>query len=153
MMFEYAEDLTVATDEEILDVWGGKPFVHYTEDEWLDALSGRDLIIDDDERAMFDALPDVITIYRGSQLPETAGYGWAWSTDPKVGFQFATHYNPTWAGSSYMTPIDGGGYMATGTIKKSLVSIFTNRRNESEIVLHPDVWDDINVATVEHTKL
>jgi len=75
-------------------------------------------------RKKFNAMPELLTIYRGFSL-EGAEFGWSWTLDRKMAEWFARRYT-------------GKPKVATLTISKGAVLAYIGQRKESEIVIHPD---------------
>jgi len=78
----------------------------------------------------FEELPDEITVYRGwSETNVKAGMtkrmGLAWTTDRKIAEWFAKRWKHTDA------------KLAIGKVRKSDVYMYTNERNEREVVINP----------------
>jgi hypothetical protein len=129
-------------------VWDQPPEVFWP--VWLSTWSSVDLVadlqlhlpalfklkgpahpfFDDAMRAMFDALPDVVTVYRECDRRFIEGI--ASTTDYAVAEHFAR-------GGRYGAPRDP--VIATGQIAKSSADLFyiVDERNESEIVCKPTI--------------
>jgi hypothetical protein len=77
----------------------------------------------DDDREVFDAMPEVITVWRGYKPDEVQDY--SYTTDEKVAEMFAKR----WAKK--------GQKCIVGTYKvpKSKVIAYTNARSEKEIII------------------
>lgn len=81
-------------------------------------MSGPDL-------AMWDALPDRITVYRGGDLPNVRN-GLSWTSDPVVAAMFALGHRWT----RHLEPA-----VLTGAVKKKDIAFVIDSRNEREVVV------------------
>lgn len=98
-----------------------KEFIAFrTESDSMDYLGA-------DDRALFDALPERVRIYRGCSRARVRGF--AWSTSREVAEKFAR-------GHRYITVPDP--VVAEVTIPKRLISGFYNGRNEFEVFIDPE---------------
>jgi hypothetical protein len=88
-----------------------------------DELSNVREMMDDAERKAFDALPDVLTIYRGAY--EHNKWGYSWTTDRAIAeaFPFLNRYRG-----------DGRPLLIKATIEKSRIAAVKLDRDEMEVV-------------------
>jgi len=96
--------------DQYLDVWGAL-FRGWEPDMPL-------LLGDRDEQAEFNAMPDVLRVYRAG----IDDGGWSWTLDPKIAVFFAKRF-----GSDHP--------METAIVKKSDVFGYLSRRTESEVLV------------------
>lgn len=92
-----------------------------------ETLGSSLLGLDDDERDALAAMPKTLTIYRG--CADWNEQGWSWSTD------FA---KAKWFAERALSP-DGNRMVVKATVSKSFVLGFLTGRNESEIVIDPEM--------------
>jgi hypothetical protein len=93
------------------------------------------LVFDRDEsRATFDALPDLIRVYRGCSAARVAGLAWTLSQDVAAGFARGHR------GIAVPDPV-----VAEANIPKRAVFALIADREENEIVLDPDYLSIIRV--------
>lgn len=109
-------------------------------EQWIDSDRNKyhawmlEGMMNEDERADYDALPDRITVYRGWHR-ERGADGWSWTTERGVAEWFAARFRPDGA-----TP-----QVATGEVEKRHVLAYWTRRKESEVFAH---WKHVNVRTI-----
>jgi hypothetical protein len=110
------------------------PAIDYSA-EWHEMLPGMfkrkgpaHSFYDADAKAVFDGLPNTITVYRGCD--ERFVNGVSWTTDLKTAGFFAT-------GGRYGRP--DNPTIVTGTIKKSSPDLFYVSPGESEVVCSPKI--------------
>lgn len=133
---------TVLFEEEITDknivwpliarVWIDSENIWQVFDQWIDIWNtpdhDRSIFMEGDELATLDALPDVITVWRGVAHQSSVS-GMSWSIDKEKAEWFARR----WGGSGDRQPI-----LVEGTIAKDDVLAYFSNRGESEIVAFPD---------------
>lgn len=115
------------------DAWTSTEYPHQAKVDSLISLfdkADRTKLMDDEEKAVLARLPDEFTVYRGwSETQVKAGYtkrrGLAWTTEKKMAAWFAQRWNHP------------DGKIATATVRKSDVYMYTNARGEREVVLNP----------------
>ena len=96
---------------------------------WRSKRPGRERVMDDDERAKLESLPDMIDIYRGSFLyPWVASQGLSWTLDRDRAIWFAYRLKP-----EHAIP-----WLLTGKVRKRSVLAYLDRRSENEIVVLPE---------------
>lgn len=96
-------------------------------------LPGRTtlLMMDKDERAAWQALPDVVTVYRGCSEVNLTGLSWSLSRD--IAAKFPTQ-------SRYMPPRGFEPLLVTGEVAKGRIIAVNLSRDEQEVItLHPRV--------------
>jgi hypothetical protein len=84
-------------------------------------------MMDEKERAAYDALPKVVTIYRGYDRKSNQK-GWSWTTDKDKAIWFAQRFAML---------DDRKPCLASGTCGKEVIVAYFLGRNESEIVVDP----------------
>ena len=92
-------------------------------DDWVEIFSHRDahLMMDDDERQVYDALPDEVEIYRGvGDVFEDSGISYTLSIE-----------RARWFASRF----DEDGVVLTRTVPKTEIVAYLNGRNESEVIV------------------
>lgn len=134
-------------------------FRHILNQYTLDEI--RTHIQNDDDRIMYDSLPDIVDIYRGTFVHDDFRHGLSWTTDIKVAEQFANGYKSfAEKGPMYfrymcnmdldtlnrLTDIASDGVVTLkGQIDKSNIFVITNRGESEIIVLDTDyiTYDNI----------
>src|SRR4051794_15533234 len=101
---------------------------------WRAKRPGREAAMEPEERAVLAALPDRITVYRGTQFPTHTG-GISWTLDPDKARWFATRF------------LDGGedAYLVHGQLEKRHVLAYLDGRNEREIVALPERIKNVQI--------
>ena len=82
-------------------------------------------MMDEDERAAYDALPEVFTIYRGCGKSNKWGLSWTTSKECAEKFPMYGRYRP-----------EGKAILVTAEVKKSEVIAVKLDRNEFEIITY-----------------
>lgn len=82
-------------------------------------------LMKDEDRAVYNKLPDTVKVYRGIQDKKTKVRGCSWTLDREVAMWFSKRWNSK----------DRAVYVAE--IKKKDIFMYTNERNEKEIVVNP----------------
>jgi hypothetical protein len=125
----------------IASVWTDSENINQNYDDWVelwDILPERriELVMEDDERAAYDFLPDVIEVFRGVGHGDAAE-GLSWTTNRDKAEWFARRF----PGMEGRTPL-----MVSGTVSKADVLAHFLGRNEFEIVVFPDRVNDLTVV-------
>jgi hypothetical protein len=95
------------------------------------------------DRAVFDALPEIVTVWRGYRTePADHLYGLSWSLSRLIAEWFATVRN-----------IHGTAMIAKARLPKSAVFAFLNGRKEAEIVARPELIEIVATAEIEEPKI
>ena len=94
-------------------------------------------LMDADEQAHFDALPEVVNIYRGVS-PGREKFGLSWTDNREKALWFKGRFEHG----------DEHGILLTATIAKDDVLAYINARDEQEVVV--DIHKLENVQVVEH---
>lgn len=84
---------------------------------------GHQYFMNDEERAVLESLPEVITIYRGHNVVNLRG--WSWTLNQKQAEWFARRFT------------DKRQQVTTATVKKSTVIAYVHGRDEKEIIVNP----------------
>lgn len=120
-------------------VWTDNDNVWQFNDEWrevwsLDDLDNtfvveqQELVMDEEERALLAAMPDTLTVYRGTPKPDLNGEGMSWTLNRDKAVWFAKRFRE-----------DGDDVtVITGTVAKRDVLAYFTGRNEDEIVVFPE---------------
>jgi hypothetical protein len=87
------------------------------------------------ERRVFDALPDVVTVYRGCGPHNQHGLSWSLSREIAVGFPFLHRYKQT-------EPM-----LVTARVQKDDILAYKNGRDEQEVIVF-----DHTVVSVERIE-
>lgn len=89
---------------------------------WREKRPGRQqYVMNDDERAAYDALPDIVTVYRGCNRAKHDAKGLSWTLDISKAEWFARRYQ-------------GLNLVLQGEVKKQHVYALLLGRNESEVI-------------------
>ena len=125
-------------------------WVHMCDDTWrhrddlIEALSNvrqpRDAaIVEPSSREWFDALPNVIQVFRGCSAD--GWHGLSWTTDKSVALGFAHGHR----GIRVPEPV-----IATARIPKRMVLFATNEREEAEVLLD---WDELRNVRIKPARM
>ncbi len=110
------------------DTWTTSEYVSQYFDEWYEAFTveraDRHYCMTPGERTEFSLLSESIRIYRGHTADNANGL--SWTTDKDLAIWFANRFK------------EDGPQVTEGMIDKKWVLAYFNRRNEHEIVAHPD---------------
>lgn len=124
--------------EMVLDVWVDTESPQHSHETWarIFGLVSHKLMnsrLTQEELGERDALPDVLTIYRGTSMDERLSkrYGFSWTLDYERACWFASRFKQD-------EPI-----VITTTVNKSVAVGPLNRRGESEILVHPMHLDNL----------
>lgn len=110
--------------------WCDTEFPSNRGDVWTEILHHPDvhLMMDPDERAVFDSLPDTVTVHRGCGDDSGAGVeGLSWTLSREKAEWFARRF----------TTDDSPGRVLTRTVPKSVIAAYLARRGEDEIIILP----------------
>ena len=84
-----------------------------------------EVLMNSDDYAVYQSLPDTITVYRGVVgTAEDSYLGLSWSLNQETAEWFAKRFGHR-------------GYVYEGQIDKKYVYAYFSGRNESEVVIHP----------------
>lgn len=107
---------------------------------------GREAMMTTGERAALDAMPDLLTVYRGAGHPDYAD-GFAWTLDRDKAVFFANYAERAFGRST-----SGGGFvggdpvLSIGEMRRDAVLAYLAEREESEVLVLPGAVD---IQTVE----
>jgi hypothetical protein len=104
---------------------------------WSDKRPGRESVMDEDEISTLQLMPDVMEVYRGTNV-RAAIKGLSWTIDRSKAEWFARRY------ARNNTKM----FLATGTVSKVNVLAYFSCRNENEIVVMPKNVQNINVNVI-----
>lgn len=117
------------------EVWISVEGMQHRFEEWneiwshvIDGDGDRLQVMGAEDRKIYDALPDMLTVFRGHQN-DGGEYGWSWSVDRTKAEWFARRGI-------------GAAKVAIVTIPKRVTLAYFGGRNEAEIVIHPDQFGD-----------
>lgn len=129
------------------DIWSGSESLYQNHDVIDDVLTDEALeqhdhlhMMNKDERKAFDALPDMLTIYRGCW--EGNIYGHSWTLNGEVALRFATRHAP-----------DGQPLVLGGKVPKAKVFALLTERNEDEVVTRYEYIEDMDVDALPKQKV
>lgn len=126
--------------EEILKyAWTSTEFPHQSRvSDLIDMFEQADQskMMDGIDRQKFDLLPDEIEVYRGLQDERAKQKGLSWTTDKTVALWFATRWKSP------------AGRLCVARIRKSHVFMYTESRNENEVVLNPKHLKNVRVMAI-----
>ena len=80
--------------------------------------------MDKNEQKLFDSLPDEIVVYRGLQGKKAKAKGFSWTTD---------EWRARWFANRWKTQ----NKVFRAKIRKEDVFMYTDARNEKEVILNP----------------
>lgn len=120
----------------VVDVWTDSENIHQHVEEWMQITSGWFpgqplLLASEEERAEFDALPDLLIVWRG----DCDDGGWSWSLDNKVAEFFARRFSANHA-------------LLNGYVDKRNVFGFITRRSEAEVMVRREHVKGVSTITV-----
>jgi hypothetical protein len=128
---EYEDILTYA--------WTSTEFPHQSRVSDLIEMfekADQSKLMDGVDRQKFDQLPDEITVYRGLQDERAKRNGLSWTTKKEIAIWFATRWKSP------------NGRLCVAVIPKSKVYMYTESRNENEVVLNPKHLKKVRVMGV-----
>ena len=112
------------------DVWVDSENIWQNLEEWQDRLNedrwGSHLMMDDEERAVYDALPEQVTVYRGA-INGLNERSLSWTLDKERAEWFANRFDR-----------DGGPIVLTGVVAKDEIRAYIASRGEQEILVATD---------------
>ena len=132
--------------EAVRYLWEDTENLHEWGDDVVRTLLSRphpEMLMTQEEREIVDQLPDELTVYRGyvKQGRRSNLKGWSWTLDKNKAIWFANRFI-----TSSETP-----RLATATVKKEQILGYLAGRNESEIVVDPELLnitkDELAIAT------
>jgi hypothetical protein len=131
----------------ISDVWTDSENINQHFEGWCDLwaseMSGRELVMDEEERAALAALPDLITVWRGAGHPGAAE-GLSWTLNKEKAAWFARRNTGH--------PDRVGAFVARGAVRKCDVLAHFIGRDEAEIVVLPDHVTNVKVQRIADRK-
>lgn len=93
---------------------------------WASSLAGRDALMDEEEREVLAAMPEVLTVYRGFKIKKSER-GLSWTTDRDKAVWFARRLRYPHQSS----------FVAQANVAKKDVLAYFDGRNEKEVVVLP----------------
>lgn len=116
--------------------------VFQNQDAWIDLwsadVSDREAAMDPVEAAVFQGLPDVVTVFRGVTHPD-AERGLSWTLSKTKARWFARRH----------AQADSVKVVIEGTAPKSAIWSYQNGRGEQEVVLDPDQVQIVKRETID----
>jgi hypothetical protein len=105
-------------------VWLDTEYPSNAIDDWVEILSHPDahLMMDDDERQVYDALPDEVEIYRGVGPDAYEDSGISFTLSIERARWFANRFSED-------------GHVLTRTVPRAEIVAYLNGRNESEVIV------------------
>lgn len=104
---------------------------------WMDLFNsprtGREFLMDEEERKFYQGLPDVITVYRGCNKKDKTGMSWTLSKD-----------TAKWFSKRLLQQ----GEVYEAQINKADVYAYFNSRHEQEILLNPKKLQNVHFIKV-----
>lgn len=145
VVHEHGEELTDQAYWELIGaVWTDSENVWENTLQWDELLASdrgaRTAVMDEDDRAMYDALPDTFTVFRGAQSGVNE-LGLSWTTDRDKAEWFARRFASI---KEDTVPV-----VLVGEVNKSDVVACFVSRNESEVV----VTDEYVVSVTEEENV
>jgi hypothetical protein len=137
----------------LVTVWMDSENIHQNLDAWRDLWSVASKsqengygaihphVMDDEELAAFQALPETVTVYRGTSHRKVIS-GMSWTTDKTKAEWFATRFT---------TPHQSKN-IAKGIIAKKDILAYLIGRGESEVVAFPEDIEHIRVSRLFERK-
>ena len=107
---------------------------------WSSKRPARECVMDEEERAAFAAMPETLTIYRGT-TPASNVRGMSWTLTPRTAH---------WFGNRYVR--SAHYFFATAEVAKADVLAYLLRRNETEIVVLSSKLRNMRREKVKVTK-
>ena len=108
-------------------VWTDSENMHQHIEEWRNLMDNAPPgdPMDDDERQVYEGLPDSITVYRGTAADDGMGSGFSWTLERE---------RAEWFAHRFAEIREGEAQVYTGTVKKVDVVAYFAGRGEAEIV-------------------
>lgn len=120
-----------------LDMWDVCDATWDVQDLLLGALREHaPAILSDEERGIFDTLPDPVRVFRGCSRERVEGVSWTTERRVAEGFAHGHRFIPV------PDPV-----VATAMIAKDSIFLANNERNEHEVLLDPDGLQGLSVET------
>lgn len=134
LLLEYALDLPLAEYwRAVADTWQdcerqdlGRDWLSLWTAVQSDDAARWQYVMDDKERAEFEALPDRVTLYRGISSSSCRPSGLSWTLDRDVAHWFAARFEHV-----------DEGVVLRGTVVRSRILALFQERDESEVVVPP----------------
>jgi uncharacterized protein len=137
------------TAEQLGSAWTHSENIHEQQDEWMDLWNRtRDMghleyAMDDEERAKLDALPEIVTVYRGyNRAGRDEGLSWTLKREQ------AEWFARRWAEASIDEPNRIGPHVTVGTVRRTDILACFVGRGEDEVVILPE-----DVRVEEHYEV
>jgi hypothetical protein len=114
--------------ELLIWVWTSTEFPHQLPIPRLVKIFERantQLMMDDEEKHVYANFPETVTIYRGTQDKKAKVRGLSWTTNYETADRFCTRWKM------------GTGNLYSADIRKKDILLYTNGRNENEVVVNP----------------
>ena len=106
--------------------------------EWF-SEADRNNLMKDKELKYYNALPDIVSVYRGVAVGRAEQEGLSWTCNYKTALWFANRFNHN----------DKKGYIIKGKIRKQDIFAYLNSRGEDEILCNSAKVYDIERIEIE----
>lgn len=114
----------------LLQAWTDSENIWQNYDQWIELLNLHSIdwmdYVEKVDREAFDALPDVVDVYRGGRI-EWEDTPLSWTTDRERAKWFARRFGK-----------EEDANLIKATTEKKHIHFYTNGRNESEVVVDPE---------------
>lgn len=130
-----ADELTDADYWRLLgEVWRDSENIREYADIWETLLCSdrleREAIMSIEDRATLDAMPDEFLVYQGHTMDRDDGWSFTTSRDTAV-----------WFAKRFASTEDSTPVVSQGWVKKADVLAYFSERGESEVLVHPDLFE------------
>jgi hypothetical protein len=105
---------------------------------WASSFNGRDVLMDEEEKEVLEAMPQVLTVYRGFKIKKSER-GLSWTTDRDTAVWFARRFRASHQSS----------FVAQANVAKKDVLAYFDGRNEKEVVVLPTSLKNLLSERVE----
>lgn len=127
--------------EIVSSIWSDSENIWENVDTWRDIFHGMPYgtLCDTEALEKLEAMPDELTIYRGTCAPDQAGSGLSWTLDRGKAVWFARRF-------ANLDGHTGAPVLLTGTVSKADVLGYLTDRGEDEII---PMLDAVTITTTE----
>lgn len=103
---------------------------------WLNAAD-KSRFMEEEDRAVYDNLPDIVSVYRGCQT-QSGVDGFSWTLDKNIATWFANRFEPKTA------------YLCEAQISKNNIIAYTDSRSEKEVIVNrKELKNQIKAGTIK----
>ncbi|CAM6053398.1 unnamed protein product [Sphagnum tenellum] len=127
----------------VSSVWIDSENIHENYNDWHEIWSSdpkpvAEAVMDEDDRATFAALPEMVKVWRGATHKNVAN-GLSWTIDKNKAEWFARRFsNP-----------DRPSYIASGRVTRNNILAYFGGRNEKEVIIIPEHVMNVKVRRVK----